>query len=125
MFKTTVFAFGMAMMAGAGFAQDAPDADLTISAARNQLGVLEYCQAEGHIDGDAVEIQGRMIGMLAPAVDEEAVNAAYEKGKEGTVSAMGIEQTLADAAKTQGVDEAALCTQLAQLVQQAGAQLPQ
>lgn len=66
-----------------------------------------------------------MIGMLAPAVDEEAVNAAYEKGKEGTVSAMGIEQTLADAAKTQGVDEAALCTQLAQLVQQAGAQLPQ
>ncbi|MFV0300331.1 MAG: pore-forming ESAT-6 family protein [Paracoccus sp. (in: a-proteobacteria)] len=115
----------MTIMAGAGFAQATPDPDLTVSAARNQLGVLEYCQAEGHIDGTAVEIQGKMIGMLPAATDEDAVNAAYEKGKEGTVSAMGIEQTLADAATTQGVDEAALCTQLAQLVQQAGTQLPQ
>ena len=93
MFKTTVFAFGLAMAASAATAQDAQDPDAAVSAARNQLGVLEYCQAEGHIDGNAVEIQGKMIEMLPAATDEDAAVAAYEKGKEGTVSAMGVEQT--------------------------------
>ncbi|MFV0296674.1 MAG: pore-forming ESAT-6 family protein [Hyphomicrobiaceae bacterium] len=125
MFKTTVFAFALTMTTSAAFAQAAPDPDMAVSAARNQLGVLEYCQTEGHIDGAAVEIQGKMIGMLPAATDEDAAVAAYEKGKEGTVSAMGVEQSLADAATAQGVDEAALCGQLAQLVEQAGAQLPQ
>ena len=125
MFKTTVFAFGLAMAASAATAQDAQDPDAAVSAARNQLGVLEYCQAEGHIDGNAVEIQGKMIEMLPAATDEDAAVAAYEKGKEGTVSAMGVEQTLAEAATAQSADEAALCTQLAQLVEQAGEQLPQ
>ena len=125
MFKTTVFAFGLAMAASAATAQDAQDPDAAVSAARNQLGVLEYCQAEGHIDGNAVEIQGKMIEMLPAATDEDAAVAAYEKGKEGTVSAMGVEQSLAEAATAQSADEAALCTQLAQLVEQAGEQLPQ
>ena len=109
----------------AATAQDAQDPDAAVSAARNQLGVLEYCQAEGHIDGNAVEIQGKMIEMLPAATDEDAAVAAYEKGKEGTVSAMGVEQTLAEAATAQSADEAALCAQLAQLVEQAGEQLPQ
>ncbi|WBU60262.1 pore-forming ESAT-6 family protein [Paracoccus albus] len=125
MFKSTVIAFGLAMAASAATAQDAQDPDAAVSAARNQLGVLEYCQAEGHIDGNAVEIQGKMIEMLPAATDEDAAVAAYEKGKEGTVSAMGVEQTLAEAATAQSADEAALCAQLAQLVEQAGEQLPQ
>ncbi|TKW66454.1 MAG: hypothetical protein DI616_10895 [Paracoccus denitrificans] len=125
MLKTTFFAAGLALAASAASAQNAPDPDAAVSAARNQLGVLEYCQAEGHIEGNAAEIQSKMIGMLPAATDEDAAVAAYEKGKEGTVSAMGVEQTLGEAATAQGVDEAALCTQLAQLVEQAGAQLPQ
>lgn len=124
MFKTTFFAVGLLMTATAASAQTAPDPDMAVSAARNQLGVLEYCQAQGHIEGNAAEIQAKMITMLPAATDEAAATAAYEKGKEGTVSAMGVEQTLADAATAQGVEEAALCTQLAQLVEQAGAQLP-
>lgn len=124
MLKTAFFAAGLALAAGAVSAQTAPNPDMAVSAARNQLGVLEYCQAQGHIDDKAVEIQGKMIRMLPAATDEAAAEAAYEKGKEGAVSAMGVEQTLAEAAAAQGVEEAALCTQLAQLVEQAGAQLP-
>lgn len=123
MFRTTVIALGLALTGSAAIAQADPDA--AVSAARNQLGVLEYCQTEGHIDGAAIEIQTTMIGMLPAATDEAVAEAAYEKGKEGTVSAMGVEQTLADAATAQGSDEAGLCTQLAALVVQAGEQLPQ
>lgn len=122
MFKITCFAAGLALAATAASAQDT---DAAVSAARNQLGVLEYCQAQGHIEGKAAEVQAKMIAMLPAATDEAAAVAAYEKGKTGTVSAMGVEQTLADAATAQGVEEAALCAQLADLVEQAGAQLPQ
>ncbi len=128
MFKATFFAMGLAMVATVATANSpvaTPDPDMAVSAARNQLGVLEYCEAEGHIDGEAAEVQAKMIGMLPAATDEDAAVEAYEKGKEGTVSAMGVEQTLADAAKAQGVEEVALCDQLAQMVVQAGAQLPQ
>ena len=128
MFKTSALALGFALTAGLAAAQEtAPqqDPDMAVSAAQNQLGVLEYCVAEGHIDGAAVETQNELITMMPAATDQDAVDAAYAKGQEGTVSAMGVEQSLADAAEQQGAEEAALCTQLASLVQQAGEQLPQ
>lgn len=126
MFKTTAFALGLALTAGLANAQDtaAQDPDMAVSAARNQLGVLEYCQSEGHIDGAAVETQTELLAMMPAATDEDAAQAAYAKGQEGTVSAMGVEQSLADAAAQQGADEAALCDQLASLVVQAGEQVP-
>ncbi|MFV0293323.1 MAG: pore-forming ESAT-6 family protein [Paracoccus sp. (in: a-proteobacteria)] len=124
MFKTSAFALGFALMAGVAGAQTTPDPDAAISAARNQLGVLEYCAAEGHIDNAAAEVQTKMLDMMPAAQDEAAVEAAYQKGKEGTVSAMGVEQSLADAATAQGSDVAALCGQLSTMVQQAGEQLP-
>ena len=125
MLKTTAFALGLVFSAGIAAAQSAPDPDMAVSAARNQLGVLEYCQTERHIDGSAVEIQGKLLEMLPAATDEAAVQAAYEKGQAGTVSAMGIEQTLADAATAQNTDVKALCGQLASLVEQAGSQVQQ
>lgn len=103
----------------------APNMDDAAAAAKNQLGVLEYCQTAGHIDGKSVEIQTKMIALIPPATDAAKVDAAYEKGKAGSVSAMGTEQSLADAATAQSTDEAALCKQLAAMVEQAGAQLPQ
>lgn len=117
--------FGMvaAFVLAAGVAQaQAPAAgmDEAVAAAKNQLGVLEYCQAAGHIDGSAVEVQTRMFGMLPAAGDAAKVDAAYEKGKAGTVSAMGVEQALPEAAKTQNTDVGALCKQMAALVNQAG-----
>ena len=125
MLKTTVIALGLALTGTMASAQDAQDPDAAVSAARNQLGVLEYCQAEGHIDGAAIEVQGKMLEMMPAATDEAAAQAAYEKGQAGTVSAMGVEQTLDEAATAQGADVAGLCAQLAALVEQAGEQLPQ
>lgn len=103
--------------------QPAPTADDAVAAAKNQLGVLEYCQHAGHIDGKATDVQLRMLGMLPQADDTAKVDAAYAKGQEGTVSAMGVEQSLADAAKAQGAEEGALCQRMAQMVEQAGTQL--
>ena len=119
---------GLALIsfAAPAFAQTAaPGPDDAIAAARNQLGVLEYCQSKDYIDGTAVETQTKILEMLPPATDTAKIDAAYEAGKAGTVSAMGIEQSIADAATAQGVDEAALCTQMATMLEQAAAQLPQ
>ena len=128
MFKTSALALGLVLGAtGIAAAQEAAttqDPDTAVSAARNQLGVLEYCQTEGHIDSAAVDIQTELLALMPAATDEAAAQTAYEKGQQGTVSAMGVEQSLADAAAEQGTDEAALCTQLASLVQQAGEELP-
>lgn len=122
--RISVPTLALALFAGAAVAQTAPSPDMAVAAAKNQLGVLEYCQTEGHIDGTAIETQTRIMAMFPAAQDEAAVDASYEKGKTGTVSAMGVEQSLADAAKAQGADEAALCKQIAQAVEQAAAQLP-
>ncbi|PZO67157.1 MAG: hypothetical protein DI498_04715 [Paracoccus denitrificans] len=95
-----------------------------MAAARNQLGVLEYCQTEGHIDAKAIDAQTKMLGMLPAAGDAAKVEAAYEKGKTGVVSVMGIEKSLPDAAKEQGTDVEALCKQMGQMIEQAASQLP-
>ncbi|WBU64022.1 pore-forming ESAT-6 family protein [Paracoccus aerodenitrificans] len=129
MLKTSVLALGLTLSAaGLAAAQEsaaAQDPDMAVSAARNQLGVLEYCQTEGHIDGAAVDTQAKLLTLMPKATDEASAQMAYEKGQQGTVSAMGVEQSLADAAARQGTDEAALCTQLASLVEQAGTELPE
>lgn len=123
MLRTAFLVASLSMAGSVAIAQEATP-DVAVAAAKNQLGVLEYCQGAGHIDATAVEQQTKMMEMLPAAVDQATVDAAYEKGKEGTVSAMGVEQTLADAAAAQGADEAALCGQLAQMVEQAASQLP-
>ncbi|MDT1061242.1 pore-forming ESAT-6 family protein [Paracoccus sp. CPCC 101403] len=91
--------------------------------ARNQLGVLTYCQQKGFIDGKAVETQTKLLAMI-PAGDTAKGDAAEAKGKEGTVSAMGVERSLADAATEQKTTEEALCKQMDTLLQQLAAQVP-
>lgn len=120
-------AAALAASASMATAQTDPAAgmDDAIAAAKNQLGILEYCQKEGHIEGKAVEVQGKILAMLPPATDTAKVDEAYAKGQAGTVAAMGVEQTIADAATAQSTEPAALCKQLAEMVEQAGAQLPQ
>lgn len=121
------FFIGLLISASAlpALAQQAMGPDDAIAAARNQLGVLEYCQSNGHIDGTAVATQSKILGMMPPPTDAAKIEAAYEKGKAGTVSALGVEQTLAATATAQSTDEAALCTQMAAMLEQAAAQLPQ
>lgn len=123
----TVFA----LTAGVAMAQDAatpatpamPDMGAAYESARNQLGVLTYCQEQGHIDGKAVETQTKLLTMI-PAGDTAKGDAAEELGKTGKVSAMGVERSLEDAAKEQNTDVAALCKQMDALLAQMAAQLP-
>lgn len=115
---------GTVLLASPVFAQVQMTPDDAVSAAQNQLGVLEYCQSEGHIDGTAVDTQKRILEMMPAATDQARVDAAYEQGKEGVVSALGVEQSLAEAATAQGTDVAAFCTQMAAMLEQAAAQMP-
>ncbi|MTH63478.1 pore-forming ESAT-6 family protein [Paracoccus shanxieyensis] len=99
------------------------DSGAAYESARNQLGVLAYCQDKGFIDGKAVETQTRLLTMI-PAGDTAKGDAAEAKGKEGTVSAMGVERSLADAATEQQTSEDALCKQMDALLQQLATQVP-
>lgn len=142
---TARFAFVSALTlavvsSGAAFAQDAAttpaapaatapampsaaDMGAAYESARNQLGVLAYCQEKGFIDGKAVETQTKLLTMI-PAGDTAAGDAAEAKGKEGTVSAMGVERKLSDAATEQGSTEDALCKQMDSLLAQLATQIP-
>ena len=107
-------------------AQAAPaaqDPGAAYESARNQLGVLMYCQENGHIDSTAVDTQTKLLAMIPPG-DAAKGDAAEAKGKEGTVSAMGVERSLADAAKEQNTTEDALCKQMDALLKQLAAQMP-
>lgn len=136
-------ALALGLTAGVALAQEAPasadpaapatteapaavpaqDDGAAYESARNQLGVLGYCQEKGHIDGKAVEIQTKLLAMI-PAGDAARGDAAEAKGKEGTVAAMGVERTLADAAAEQNTTEEALCQQMEALLQQLASQVP-
>ena len=101
----------------------AADMGAAYESARNQLGVLIYCQDKGYIGSTAVETQNKLLTMI-PAGDVAKGDAAEAKGKEGTVSAMGVERSLADAATEQKTTEDALCKQMDALLQQLAAQVP-
>ena len=109
--------------AAAAPATPVQDSGAAYESARNQLGVLGYCQDKGYIDAKAVETQTRLLAMI-PAGDTAKGDAAEAKGKEGTVSAMGVERTLADAAKEKATTEDALCKQMDALLQQLASQVP-
>ncbi|KGJ06170.1 hypothetical protein SAMN04487972_104123 [Paracoccus halophilus] len=104
-------------------AAPAQDLGAVYESARNQLGVLTYCQDNGHIDGSAVETQTRLLTMIPPG-DAAKGDAAEAKGKAGTVSAMGVERSLAEAASEQSTTEAALCQQMDALLKQLASQMP-
>ncbi|WP_312950351.1 pore-forming ESAT-6 family protein [Agrobacterium sp.] len=99
--------------------------EMAYTAARNQLGVLTYCQGKGHIDDTAAEVQTKLLALVPAPADVSKGDAAEDVGKQGKVSVMGMEQDLATAAKAQGVDEAKLCETMSNALKQAAANLPQ
>ena len=116
----------LAMSAQPAYAQATPEqTEMFYNSARNQLGILNFCQTEGHIDGTAVEIQERIIGFLPAPTDPAAGDAAQATGEVGTIEAMGVNQDLQQAAETQGASVEQFCDALAATVGQAGSQLPQ
>ncbi|MDN5568609.1 MAG: pore-forming ESAT-6 family protein, partial [Paracoccus sp. (in: a-proteobacteria)] len=81
-------------------APQAMDSAATYEAARNQLGILKYCQEQGFSGQEAVDAQAKLVGML-PEGDDEAGSTAEQKGAEGTVALGEAEMSLADAAESQ------------------------
>lgn len=144
MIRFLSFLPALALAAGAAFAQDAAtpetapkatpeaaqeapapmDDDAAYESARNQLGILKFCEAQGHNDSTAVEIQEKLLTML-PSGDAAKGDAAEALGAQGTVSAMGAEQSLQTAAEAQDTTVEALCQQMDALIQQLAAQLPE
>lgn len=91
--------------------------------ARNQLGVLKYCEGKGWVTAESVAAQERMLGML-PEADAAAGQAAEDKGAAGTISVMGTELTLADGATQQNTTEEALCRQMGDMINTMAQQMP-
>ena len=93
-------------------------------AGRNQLGVVEYCQGKGYVGPEAIDTQRKLLGMIPAPADISGGDAAEAKGKQGIVSAMGIEQDLDSAAKKQSTTSADLCKKMGDALKQAAAALP-
>ena len=113
------------LLSGIGAAQaQAPDQmKMVYEAARNQLGVLQYCSGKGMADSSAVDTQKKMLTMLPPPADTSGGDAAEKQGRSGKVVAMGMEKNLDEAAKAQGSTTDAFCHRIADAVKNAGAQL--
>ena len=82
-------------------------------AARNQLGLLEYCRAQGIIPEDVVAIQRRTVESL-PAAPANALGEAEEAaGRSGNIVFLRPQATLAESAGAQGITVKAKCEHLA------------
>jgi hypothetical protein len=136
MFRHIAIAATLAITAPAAFAQDAAtqqpqaqtqptqvDPAAAYQAARNQLGILKYCQTQGFSGAEAVAAQEKLVGML-PAGDEGVGAQAEQKGTAGTVSVGQTEISLEDAAARQGTTVESQCQQIEAAVKQVAQQLP-
>ena len=67
------------LLSGIGAAQaQAPDQmKMVYEAARNQLGVLQYCSDKGMADSSAVDTQKKMLTMLPPPADTSASSPPF------------------------------------------------
>ena len=136
MIRKIAFAMGLGLLPAAVVAQDAAapaqdapaqaapaDPGTTYEAARNQLGILQYCQEQGFTGAEAVEAQGKLVGLLQGG-DEAVGSAAEEKGAQGTVSVGGTEVSLADAVEERGSTVEATCQQIEAAVNEIAPPLP-
>lgn len=109
-------------LAAPAFAQ----ADMTMmarNAAANQLGVLEYCQANGHIDGSAITAEKTAISRLPAGTG--STDAAEALGKQGSLlGGNGTNVPMSEMASKGNTTEADLCTRMASSVKQSVASNP-
>ena len=91
-------------------------------AERNQLGILQYCQAMGAIPAEIVALQREAVKLLPPATVAGA-DEAEAVGKRGMVAFGTSQSTFEEAAKGEGIPPASRCKHMAMTVQvQAGRQ---
>lgn len=118
-----VLGLGLAAPAAAQVAEAPTDGAANYEAARNQLGILKYCNQEGFTGPEAVATQTQLIGMIE-AGDEQAGATAEEKGTQGTVAVGEAEVSLAQAAENQGSSVEATCKQIEAAVNEVAPGLP-
>lgn len=130
MIRSIAIALGLTLTPAAVLAQEAgapamqePDTGATYEAARNQLGILQYCQDQGFTGAEAVAAQTQLIGLL-PQGDTTAGTAAEEKGAEGMVAVGEAELSLADAAESRGNTVEVTCQQIEAAVNEVAPSLP-
>jgi hypothetical protein len=90
-------------------------------AARNQLGVLEYCQASNAVGPDVVAMQRQQIAQLPPA-PVAGLDQAEATGRQGIIQAGSQQVPLAQVAQSHGTTVAALCGQIAAMLRETGPQ---
>lgn len=96
----------------------ADDAQLLFNSSRNQLGLIKYCVAEGHISGDTVAAYEKITKML-PAPADASLGEQYESAGEQGFSFDGETRTsLQDIATGTGISVADHCKQFAALANQ-------
>lgn len=77
-------------------------------AARNQLGILQYCASQGAVGEDVVALQRQAMTALPPA-PEAGLAEAEAAGRRGMVAFDGSEVTFAAAANARGLRVDANC----------------
>lgn len=92
-------------------------------AGRNQLGLMEFCRAQGSVGTDVVELQRKVLGLL-PSVQVDGLADAEALGRHGVVSLAGSQTELAAAATSQGTTVDAMCKKMADLLRSQAAHLP-
>ena len=92
-------------------------------AAHNQLGVLEYCQAQGSVGSDVVALQQRIIGMMPPG-QVDGLDQAEASGKAGNVVFAGNTVAISDAAKARSTTTDAMCKQIGSMLTAQASSLP-
>ena len=111
MHRSHLLAAALLLASTAAHAQPDP-AGMARSALANQLGVLEYCQVQGHTGADAVEAQRAVMARMPGS--GVSTSDAENMGKDGTlVSSNGQQFPLASMAQTQNVSVATMCKQMA------------
>jgi hypothetical protein len=83
------------------------------ASAANQLGELEYCQAQGHVPASAVAAQRIVVAHMPKTPADLTAAQAEAIGKQGKVMLGNRVMTLDDMASSHGTTVAALCQQAA------------
>ena len=109
-------AFASSLLAFPALAQTDTTTMLRNTAA-NQLGILEYCQDQGAIDGSAITAQKQVMTRLPAGAPTDAAEATGRAGS--LASPNGTDMTLASMATKGDTTVPALCQKMADSVKQA------
>lgn len=121
-FRTLVLA-GAVLSGSWAAAAQSPNADMSLRkpdigtqslylAGRNQFGILQFCQANGFISSEIVELQ-RVALITLPPLQVEGADEAEEAGRRGIIAFAASRVSMTDAAMAQGAVVATRCRQIA------------